>query len=844
MNKNFRKWTVAILIAMLMGNAAVLPQEILPTNKINAAAESETRQTIDGVVYEFDTANQTASIVGLDNSVTSLTIPETVVYNDITYTVNSIGNYSCTKKENLKTLTIGSNIEYIGDMAFGNCYGLETVTINGTPDIQRLTFDGCKNLKNVTLDDNIEKISEFMFGNCTSLETINLPSNLKSIGSSAFCGCEVLTSITIPDSVQTISDSAFCGCTSMTYVKLPGNLTEIADDTFWNCTSLELPELPASLKRIGSQAFENTPSMTGTLVIPENITYIGSDGFHGSRFSEVYSKSSATIESNAFASNPNLEKVTLSGNEVLNFSFVCCENLSNLIVPFSAKNDWEASAFCGCNNLQYLNNEKVTYTYDESKEDVVFTNSEAMDNFIRTHFNTSDSIGFIDSYVDYYCEEVVKRYTNSDMTEIQKAKALHDWVINKVDYDHDNMYAPKNHCDCSVFINDTTVCDGYARGYAKLMNKAGIETDTCSNMIHAWAKCKIGDVYLNVDTCWDDKATPSYKWFLLTDKEVLEHEADSHRNAYSNPYSENPMGDLNMDKVVGVDDYRIMQKYLAGKTTLTYTQSLLADLNYDSILDNADLRLMKEKCQTRFDLNGDRKLNNLDHALLQYAIAMQMDISYTDYKNYKFDINNDGRIDWQDAKEMREFLEKYCGQDKNAYYRMGDLNLDGTVNRDDYVALQNYMNNKKTFEANLRLANMVDDFGIFYDDLEKLDELTKYEIGDVNFDNKVDVTDKDLILNHIVGNKSLPYSAIWYADINGDGAIDKKDFDEIEGQIDYEIGDVNFDHKINSDDKDLILNHNVGKIKLNDVALGYADFNRDGEVSMLDVVELSKAYNL
>ncbi|MBQ1893638.1 MAG: hypothetical protein II155_05975, partial [Clostridia bacterium] len=43
----------------------------------------------------------------------------------------------------------------------------------------------------------------------------------------------------------------------------------------------------------------------------------------------------------------------------------------------------------------------------------------------------------------------------------------------------------------------------------------------------------------------------------------------------------------------------------------------------------------------------------------------------------------DGVVDAKDAEDMRYYLEKYKGQNSNNYYRMGDLNLDGTVDNND-----------------------------------------------------------------------------------------------------------------------------------------------------------------
>jgi len=63
------------------------------------------------------------------------------------------------------------NIKYIGTQAFGFCYNLKNVEING--DIERLysyTFESCLNLENVKLTNNIKYIANDTFNNCNSLD--------------------------------------------------------------------------------------------------------------------------------------------------------------------------------------------------------------------------------------------------------------------------------------------------------------------------------------------------------------------------------------------------------------------------------------------------------------------------------------------------------------------------------------------------------------------------------------------------------------------------------------------------------------------------------------------------
>jgi len=50
--------------------------------------------TIDGVEYTLSDENNTASVTDCDTSVTQVTIPAIVTYNDKTYSVTSIGDYA------------------------------------------------------------------------------------------------------------------------------------------------------------------------------------------------------------------------------------------------------------------------------------------------------------------------------------------------------------------------------------------------------------------------------------------------------------------------------------------------------------------------------------------------------------------------------------------------------------------------------------------------------------------------------------------------------------------------------------------------------------------------------
>ena len=316
---------------------------------------------------------------------------------------------------------------------------------------------------------------------------------------------------------------------------------------------------------------------------------------------------------------------------------------------------------------------------------------------------------------------------------------------------------------------------------------------------------------------------------------------------FKNQNSVFPMGDLNMNNVIDEADIELLKNYLTSSISLNDNQQLFADFDINGIIDDNDFELLTKKYDDiiRFDLNGDKLNNNNDFALLQCVLTKKKKISMENI--YKADFNNDGVVDAKDAEEMIKYLEKRSGQNNYMYYRMGDLNLDGTVDNNDLIALQNYGNKHIPFKADYKLADLNFDGIVDESDYKILKSLTKYQIGDVDFSGTVDVADRDLIMKHIVYSELLPDDALWYADLNGDGAIDTKDIAQLCRDYnipDYQLGDVNLNGIVDKADKELIQKHIVKIELLSDVALSYADVNRDGDVDVLDVVTLCRDYNI
>ena len=154
----------------------------------------------NGIYYDItDSTNKNIAVTYAANSkyTGDVIIPETVTYNNVTYSVTSIG-----------------------DKAFSGCRWLTSITIpNSVTSIEEYAFCNCTFLTNITIPNSVTSIGDDAFRGCTGLTSITIPNSVTSIGNYAFSGCRWLTSVTIGNSVTSIEKYAFYRCTGLTSIK-------------------------------------------------------------------------------------------------------------------------------------------------------------------------------------------------------------------------------------------------------------------------------------------------------------------------------------------------------------------------------------------------------------------------------------------------------------------------------------------------------------------------------------------------------------------------------------------------------------------------------------------------
>ena len=477
-------------------------------------------------------------------------------------------------------------------------FGSNTESITFPASIKKVNVDlsGNENIKKIVFESGDVQFSGSFDG--SSVEEAVIPASAAETDR-LFSDCKQLKSVTLTGTPQklTIGIEAFRGCNALKNFEFSGETESITirRSAFSECDSLGSFNIPDKCRSIsiGSNAFESS----GILSLDADSRWdIGSYSFMNCKNLASLTLNGAKTGFNTFQGCTGIKSAEVLGNTVLGYgTFRYCTALENIDLDDTVRSD---HPFINCPGLYSINSVKACSDGEFAPE---------IRELVYRHFLGADDVGFMNDYVSYKVNEAVKEIITPDMTDIEKVKAVHDWVCRNTEYDHVSTRDKGNHTDASVFLTDKTVCDGYARACNLLYHAAGIESCYVYSTNHAWNIVKLGGHYFHADSTWDDGDVISREWFLRTDKELKaaggDHAAwsmDSPSSLHSfqpetMPECECPMGDANGDGAVNTADMVTLSRYLMGAGKLSEDDRFLPDLNYDGSVDTFDLVALREK---------------------------------------------------------------------------------------------------------------------------------------------------------------------------------------------------------------------------------------------------------
>ena len=151
-----------------------------------------------------------------------------------------------------------------------------------------------------------------------------------------------------------------------------------------------------------------------------------------------------------------------------------------------------------------------------------------------THSYNNDQIIELENKVNQVFKDLIK----DTMTEEEKIKAIHDYIINNTKYDVDRSdnKITKYSSDIAygALIEHYAICGGYADSIKLFLDRLNIPNYKISSENHVWNLVYINDDWFHLDLTWDDPVTSTnedvleYDYFLITSEELKNMNTDQH----------------------------------------------------------------------------------------------------------------------------------------------------------------------------------------------------------------------------------------------------------------------------------------------------------------------------
>ena len=248
-------------------------------------------------------ATAQAGIHSVRSNVSEVIIPDSVV---------SIDTSAFKNRENLETVVMSKNIEYIGSGVFSGTawYEAQPEGYIRFGDILYEYKGDFPEGSTVTIPSFIKKISEKAFEQTKGLKKIIIPEGVILNGDSIFIGCSSLEEAVLPSDLKELPEGTFYN-TGLKSITLPDGLEVIGKAALGSNRSLKSITLPDSLKVIGSNALSGSYSLN-SITLPDGLEIIGSNAFYHSGLTEIVIPDSVTtIDQSAFYNCVDLLSIAL-----------------------------------------------------------------------------------------------------------------------------------------------------------------------------------------------------------------------------------------------------------------------------------------------------------------------------------------------------------------------------------------------------------------------------------------------------------------------------------------------------------------------------------------------------
>ncbi len=302
---------------------------------------------VDGVYFKVAADDPSHCVlVGCEDDIVDLVVPQEVTYEAETYKVTEIGRKAFDSHKSLGSVTLPESVTVIGDRAFICCTNLQSIYLpQSLEEIGESAFYDCGELISISIPDGIIEIKDATFYLCKKLKNVNLGNTVEKLGEQAFAYSGI-EEIHLPESLYFMDVATFY-LSSLKKIHVPDNVW-IMFSPFYYCLYLEEVELSNSIYQLEGGFFSNCKSLP-SIVIPDSVRYIYSLAFEDCRSLEnlTLGQRLETIEKDAFLRCKALKNVTCRAMTPPRFEVGFEEEVyaaATLYVPAEALEDYLAAS--------------------------------------------------------------------------------------------------------------------------------------------------------------------------------------------------------------------------------------------------------------------------------------------------------------------------------------------------------------------------------------------------------------------------------------------------------------------------------------------------------------------
>lgn len=266
----------------------------------------------------------------------------------------------------------------------------------------------------------------------------------------------------------------------------------------------------------------------------------------------IYKKEIVIQESNTYALENNFTYVQATNN----FKPTSKQDLKNIIYTYLDRgwNDFnfycESDLYPTCiNDVKELANDSTTlstinnFVHPFNSYDKLYI---TISNFGKVNIQTTRLYSEPEkAALDKITDEILAKTIKENMTEREKIKTIHDFIINHTVYDEERAAAIKNkqnletqnpsHKAIGPLVKGKALCSGYSDAMALFLSKLNIKNYKIASKDHVWNLVYLDNNWYHLDLTWDDPVVSNHQnlllhdFFLITTKQLQNIDLTQHQ---------------------------------------------------------------------------------------------------------------------------------------------------------------------------------------------------------------------------------------------------------------------------------------------------------------------------